>query len=85
MTFESHQSDLRWYHFSRVKLTREYVGGLLGGFGLGCIVMVYLVNKQIVGADLALPVEVLMPGFLLIAIGSTIGFNAQRRRKTDSS
>ena len=78
MANETNKTELRWYHIRRTRLTREYAGGILAGFGLGCIVTMYLFHKNI------LPFELWILGFILIAIGSTMALSAQRQQETDS-
>jgi hypothetical protein len=35
---------LKWYHVRRVRLTREYSGGILAGFGCGVAIAASLVH-----------------------------------------
>jgi hypothetical protein len=62
---------LKWYHIRRLKLTGEYCGGLLAGFGMGIVTMASIIGSHFV--------TLVIPGFLLISIGGFMALHAQGR------
>jgi hypothetical protein len=76
MTNEKDKIVLKWYHVRRVKLTREYVGGLLAGFGGGMVLTSALVYCDSLHGFWA-PIRVL--GLAMLAIGASLALHAQDR------
>jgi F0F1-type ATP synthase assembly protein I len=70
---------LRWYHLRRIKLTGDYVGGVLAGFGLGIWIMA-VAFKSFAGWSL-----IMLLGMLLLPIGQSIVMRTQDRYTTDDS
>lgn len=66
------ESELKWYHIrcQWVKLTADYVGGLLAGFGLGIGLMAAIVRLPLIS----------VLGGAITLIGVSIAYNAQRER-----
>ncbi len=83
MASDSRQQRVRWYHMRATKLTVEYFGGLLAGFGLGCLLTAYLCYKEIVHAGPSIRLALFFLGSLLIAVGSTIAYHGQSRDISD--
>jgi predicted signal transduction protein with EAL and GGDEF domain len=79
MNSDSHPKKikLRWYHIRRVKVTGEYLGGVLAGFGCGIALMAVL-TTPFTGWSF-----VLLFGGVLSSIGSYIALHAQSRYTTD--
>jgi hypothetical protein len=76
MPNEQDKIVLKWYHLRRVKLTREYLGGVLAGFGGGTAVMSGLVYCDSV-RDYWILIRIL--GFSLLSIGAFMALYAQDR------
>ncbi len=83
MASDSQRQKVRWYHMRTTKLTGEYCGGLLAGFGLGCLLTAYLCHKEIVHAEPSIPFSFLILGSALIAGGSTIAYRWQSHNVSD--
>jgi hypothetical protein len=76
MPSEKGKIKLKWYTLRRVKLTREYAGGLLAGFGGGAAIMSLLVNCDSLRDSWTL-IRIL--GFFLLSLGSFMALYAQDR------
>ncbi len=77
MTADANEAEVKWYHLRRLKLTGEYFGGIIAGFGMGIAVLACLMN------DFAMPPYwhlYIVAGLAFMAIGSGIARHAQRRR-----
>ena len=60
-----------------LRMTRQYVGGTVAGFGLCAITMQFLVRTQ--GAQVVETPLLLIGAFVFIAIGSSLALSGQRR------
>jgi hypothetical protein len=60
-----------------IRMTRQYVGGIIAGFGLCAITMKFLVRSQ--GAQVVETPLLLIIAFLLIAAGGSLALSEQRR------
>jgi hypothetical protein len=67
---------LKWYHLRRVKLTREYIGGVLAGFGGGMVLTSTLVHCDSIRGYWAL-IQVF--GLAMLAVGASLALYAQDR------
>ncbi len=76
-TSKQRQIRLRWYHLRCIKLTGEYGGGILAGFGLGISTMA-VAFKSFDGWSL-----IMLLGMALIPIGGSIAMRAQDRYTTN--
>jgi hypothetical protein len=76
MTTEKAKIPLKWYHVRRVRLTTEYVGGIVAGFGLGLATTAYLMSHDAVREYWVL---MQLGGLALIAIGGFVALYAQNR------
>jgi hypothetical protein len=76
MTDDKDKIVLRWYHLRRLKLTREYVGGLLAGLGGGIELTSALVYCDSIHGYWAL-IRIL--GLAVLAVGVSVAFDAQDR------
>ena len=65
-----------------VRLTRQYVGGTVAGFGLCAITMQGLVRTQ--GGQVVETPLLLIGAFVFIAIGSSLARSEQRRLFAES-
>ena len=61
------------------KFTREYVGGVIAGVGLGFLIAHSLVRSNLIGEGFN-PILVI-GGFILIAIGGSLARSGQKRRQ----
>jgi hypothetical protein len=68
---------LKWYSIRRIKLTGEYIGGILGGFGLGIWIMAWTSRSS----DYWSLISFL--GMALAAIGTAIAMHTQDRYAED--
>jgi len=59
---------------SRVKLTPEYVAGIIAGIGIGLALCPVLITSF--GAD---PKQLTWPGFFISAVGGCLALYAQKR------
>ena len=64
----------------RVKLTREYVGGILGGTGLGLLIGQWL-GSRVTDS----PTVTIIVAFALFALGSWMALSAQSRKSEPES
>ena len=71
MATEEHEIRLKWYHVRCVRLTREYLAGLIAGFGFGVSLMA-MVFTPFVGWSL-----LFLAGLGLIPIGAGMALQAQ--------
>lgn len=66
-----------------IRMTRQYVGGILVGIGLCALFMKLLVRSQ--GAQVIEMPEFFIGAFLLIAIGGLLALSEQRRLDAEGS
>jgi hypothetical protein len=69
---------LKWYTIRRIRLTGEYTGGVMAGFGLGIALIASF--RPFPGSSL-----VMVFGFLLSPIGVAIVMRAQDRYTTNDN
>jgi hypothetical protein len=60
-----------------IRMTRQYVGGIVAGFGLCAIAMKFLIRSQ--GAQVVETPLLYVGAFLLIAVGGSLALSEQRR------
>lgn len=70
MASEQEKKPLKWYTLRRVKLTGEYLGGLIAGFGGGVGLMSMIFGQQFI---------LFWVGMLLVYIGAGLAFHTQDR------
>jgi F0F1-type ATP synthase assembly protein I len=73
MHTEEEKRPLKWYHLRRVRLTREYLAGVIAGFGIGVSLMA-VVFTPFVGYYL-----LYLVGLGIVGIGSGLALQAQGR------
>ena len=82
MASEDEKILLKWYHVRRVRLTREYLGGLVAGLGLGIVIMAALAECDFLRDY---PVSIQFLGFVLIPVGVSVAIFAQDRYRKKSN
>jgi hypothetical protein len=76
MIDEKNKIELKWYTIRRVRLTREYVGGILAGFGGGVVTVASLTTVDSI-RDYWVLIRLL--GFMVLSVGAYMAFYAQDR------
>jgi hypothetical protein len=76
MPSEKEKIELKWYHLRRVRLTREYVGGVLVGFGGGIATTASLIQYEFLHSYWVL---ISIGGLFLVSIGAFMALYAQDR------
>ncbi|MFZ1934755.1 MAG: hypothetical protein WCB27_12635 [Thermoguttaceae bacterium] len=76
MPSEKEKIELKWYHLRRVRLTREYVGGVLAGFGGGIATTAFLIQYEFLHSYWVL---IKIGGLFLVSIGAFMALYAQDR------
>jgi F0F1-type ATP synthase assembly protein I len=77
MGTKSNKTPLKWYSIRRMKLTGEYIGGILGGFGLGILIMAGTFRSSDYWS------LIMLLGLALAAIGPAIAMHNQNRYTED--
>ncbi|MGD0516291.1 MAG: hypothetical protein ABSA26_02040 [Thermoguttaceae bacterium] len=79
MDSDSDKTKLKWYQMrrSRIRLTGEYCGGLIAGFGVGIMLMPLVTSSHFIRL-------VFILGIALAITGDFIAMHAQRRKLGDS-
>ncbi len=67
---------MKWYHFPRFHITREYLAGIIAGFGLGIIIMVW-------ATDFEIKRLIFILGLALMSTGSLIERHIHNRDACD--
>ena len=80
MATKTRQIRLKWYTLRRVRVTGEYGGGILAGFGMGIALSAYLAIFDVARTYLSV---MWLPGLGLIAIGGFVALHAQGRYVAD--
>jgi hypothetical protein len=68
----NNKTKFKWYHFRRLRITREYCAGTIAGFGLGIVIVTWAADLLIHGWTL-----IFILGLALISIGSSIQYHTR--------
>ena len=82
MNTETNGTKLKWYHMRRLRLTGEYVSGTIAGFGLGVMILAYVMSLNLIPPYWSM---IMLFGMILIAIGASIERHIQRQRAIDNN
>jgi hypothetical protein len=81
MDNETTSMNMKWYDIRRLRMTREYVGGIIAGFGLGLVILSYLMNSKLIPPYWNI---IMVLGFNFMWIGVCMARVAQDRRSLNS-
>lgn len=79
--YKQDDSELKWYHIRHVRFTREYLAGILSGFGLGIVFMAFVTSISFVEHGY-MPLGFF--GFFLYLIGIYVHRDQQERSRNYS-
>jgi hypothetical protein len=82
MTTKNDKTVLKWYTLRSVRMTSEYGGGLIAGFGLGVVVLAWVMSLHLIPPYWH---TISIPGFAFMAMGSLIAHHAQGRYVDDDA